>query len=443
MKKILLFVLAISSFGVNAQFWTQKATGFTTPQRILNSIAIVDANVIWANAIDNSTPLEPNYTIKEFTRSTDGGNTWTPGTLALGANTTDLGISSITAFSASTAWISAYPDVIGTSNLGGIWKTTDSGSTWFKQTTASFNGVRSYTNFVYFWNDNDGIAQGDPEGNEFEIYTTNDGGTTWIRVPAANIPDPNPLGGEYGYFNNYSVSGNTIWFGTDKGRIFKSIDKGLNWTVAQSPSSDLGFDKFTFSDENKGLLTTYSTPILLFKTVDGGANWNPVTTTGILNTDITYIPGTSKVIAVDRAKPFGSSYSLDDGSTWTFIDDIPHGLPVFLNESFGFSAGENTDANTGGIFKYTGLQLFVPSFAVKKQISAYPNPTKGILQIDSETQLIKEASIFDLLGRQLSTFQFSALSKVDLDLKSLQSGLYLLKVTSDAGNTETLKIIKD
>ena len=312
MKKILFSILLMSSIEVNAQFWTEKATGFTKAARSLNSISIVDASVVWANAFDNSVPLNPGYTIKEYTRSIDGGDTWMPGTINLGANSVDMGFSSITAVSATTAWISVTP---GTINTGGIWKTTNGGSIWNKQATALFNATDSYPNFVYFWDANNGIAQGDPEGGEFEIYTTTDGGTNWNRVPAANIPDPSPIGGEFGYFSRYSVSGNTIWFGTEKGRIFKSPNKGLNWTVSPSPSIDFGLNRFTFSDSNKGLLMIYD-PVKLYNTNDGGATWTQVTKTGSLyNTNIIYIPGTSKVISSSYANPIGSSYSLNDGLT--------------------------------------------------------------------------------------------------------------------------------
>jgi photosystem II stability/assembly factor-like uncharacterized protein len=450
MKKLLLSILLVVSTSANAQFWIEKATGFTTPARGLYSISIVDANVVWAEAY-NYDGLFEDTTIKEFTKSTDGGNTWTPGTIDLGLDTNELGISSITATSPTTAWVSA---TTGATQLGGIWKTLDGGVTWTKQTTAQFSDLdHSYANFVHFWDADNGIAVGDPENDEFEIYTTNDGGTTWTRVPAANIPDliiidvnPDPLvtvlESEYCYENLYEVSGNTIWFGTDRGRIFKSNDKGLTWTAHQSPSIDFALDRFAFSDADKGLLITYD-PVKLYNTIDGGATWNEVIKTGMLyNTDIAYIPGTSIVVSTSSANPIGSSYSTDDGVTWTIIDGIAHGTLAFLNSSFGFSGGFNTNATTGGIFKFTGIPLKAPSFDVKTQITAYPNPNNGILYLNSENSLIKEASIFDLLGRQVYNPKFSALNNVTLDLHSLQTGTYILKVSSDSGEKETVKIMK-
>ena len=441
MKKLLLYTFLVFTISSNAQIWSEKATGFATPARSLNSISIVDANVIWANAFDNTVQLDPSYTIKEFTLSTDGGDTWTAGSIDLGPDSTDMGSSSITAVSSTTAWISVSPGAI---NTGGVWKTTDGGVNWIKQPTALFNSVDSYPNFVYFWDANNGIAQGDPESDEFEIYTTADGGTNWTRVPGTNIPDPSPIGNEFGYFNRYTVSGNTIWFGTDQGRIFKSSDKGLTWTVSSTPSVDFGLDRFTFSDSNKGLLMLYSS-VTLYNTNDGGATWNLVPKTGSLfNTNITYIPATSTVISSAYANPLGSSYSLDDGLNWITIDSgVFHGELAFLNDSFGFSAGMNTNATTGGISKFTGIPLKNPSFTGKNQIAAYPNPTNGTLYLNSKTSQIKEASVFDLLGKQVYKSNFSALNNISMDLKSLQTGSYLLKVTSDSGETETIKIMKN
>lgn len=425
---------------VNAQFWSEKATGFTAANRTLSSISIVNTSVIWAIALDNS--ADPDYTIKEFTKSTDGGETWTPGTINLGANTSGLGITSISAISDQIAWISAAPDV---SDFGGVWKTTDGGLTWTKQTTALFNNpIDSYTSFVHFWDASNGVTGGDTENGTFEIYTTSNGGNNWNRVIGANIPSS--LVGEMGYVGVTSVVGNIFWFGTSAGRIFKSIDKGLSWTVTQTPSTDfnLGLDRFTFSDANNGLFMDHNNTTTLYKTTDGGNNWTSITTPGFYKTNIAYIPGTSTVIAGAAANPFSSSYSTDNGSTWTTIDSgVFHGTLAFLNDSFGFSAGINTNATTGGISKFAGLPLKTPSFEADKQIAAYPNPTNGILKINSNNSLIKEVSVYDLLGKEVFNSKFSPLNNVNLDLNSLQAGNYILKTTSDSGKTETTKILKN
>lgn len=81
---------------------------------------------------------------------------------------------------------------------------------------------------------------GDPVGGYFEIYTTTNGGTSWTRVPSANIPAP--LVGEGGYttIKDISLEDGTIWFGANYGRAYKSSDKGLTWTVTATPITDFG-----------------------------------------------------------------------------------------------------------------------------------------------------------------------------------------------------------
>src|SRR5207244_217041 len=120
---------------------------------------------------------------------------------------------------------------------GGIFKTTDGGATWNQQSAGStFTGTTSFPNSVYFYDANNGFILGDPDyqssAGYFEIYTTSDGGTTWTRVPKANIPTF--ISGETGLNNVFEVRGATVWFTTTRGRVFKSVNSGLNWTVANS-----------------------------------------------------------------------------------------------------------------------------------------------------------------------------------------------------------------
>ena len=277
----------------------------------------------------------------------------------------------------------------------------------------------------------------------FEVYETADGGTTW--TPISTLAIPPILTGEYALTNSYDYSGNTIWFGTTKGRLFRSINNGSDWTVSQTPETGY-LQRFSFSDYNqlnglgKGILITNAGQ--LYKTIDGGDNWTLISTTGFNIGAISYVPNTSYVVSTGSSAFPGSSYSIDDGATWTTIDGVYHNKVFFLDINIGFSGGKNTSPTVGGIFKYSSTPLFVERFDAKKQISVYPNPTNGILHLNSENSLIKEASVFDLLGRQVYSSKFSALNKVDLDLNSLQIGAYMLKVISDSGKTEAMKIMK-
>lgn len=443
MKKILLLSLcltAIHSFGQD--FWTSKSTGFSQVSRGIDHISIVDDNVIWAKAYDGaagSTTL-----VRQFTKSLDGGNTWTSGAINLGINQTVLSVSSISAISETTAWVTAYSDNPSLA-YGGVWKTINSGANWVKQTSALFNNATdSFTNLVYFWDANNGFCQGDPVGGYFELYTTVNGGTNWTRVPSANIPAP--LTDEYGYVHNYDTSGDIIWFGTNKGRIYKSINKGLNWTVSQTPLTDFGgtdeSGSYSFKDASNGLLSKSGTSPLLYKTTDGGSTWTSVAYTGTMGgRDLAYIPGTDKVVTVgtgDDDAPF-TSYSTDNGLTWTGVMlNTQVTVLNFKSATLGFGGGFTTSATAGGIYKYTGAQLGTEQFTSNK-LAVWPNPTQNVIQFSGAD--VTAVSVIDLLGKVVLSQKL--VSGNSVDVSSLTNGMYLVQASDANGAVSTVKFIKN
>jgi hypothetical protein len=439
MRRILQLTLLLAITSVSAQFWTPKATTFTTTSRGISGISVVDANTVWVKAYDGTAAADT--TIKEYARSSDGGNTWVSGVMNLGFATGGLGISSITAVSGTTAWISAYP---ATGNLGGVWKTVNSGSSWTKQTTALFSDTTdSFTNFVYFWDANVGICQGDPQAGYFEMYTTTNGGTNWTRVPSANIPVP--LSGEYGYTNNYAVVGSTIWFGTNKGRIYKSVDNGVNWTVSQSPITDFGSatvsGAYSFSTATKGVLVANTG--VLYSTINGGSTWSTVTYSGSLYTgDMEYVPGTSKLVSTSAATgSSGSSYSLDDGLNWVNVDFDQHTTTAFFNATTGYTGGFTTSPSAGGIFKYTGTVLPTDSFS-KNTFSLFPNPSSDIITVQNPNQAFNAVSFTDVNGRIIKKLDFASVTEKQISVSDLNSGIYFV-ILETAKSNSVVKFIKN
>jgi hypothetical protein len=184
MKKLLLSIsLLIASFASAQQiFWDSYSTGFANTSTSFSQASYVDANVLWVSAAPGDGSGD-NY--QQWGRSLDGGMTWTIGNINVGNPA--LGIGSIHAISATKAYVAVFPTAAG--QTGGIWVTVDAGLTWTRQNTASFNtGSDSFTNLVYFWDENNGVCQGDPASGYMEIYTTSNGGVNWTRVPSANIP---------------------------------------------------------------------------------------------------------------------------------------------------------------------------------------------------------------------------------------------------------------
>lgn len=334
--------------------WLEQVSAFATPSLGINHISIVDPNIVWATAYDGS---GGGANIQQFTKTTNGGLTWVPGTINV--NNANLGISMISAISSTTAWLAAYPT--GAGQTGGIWITTNGGTTWTRQNTATYNNASSFTNVVHFWNANEGVCQGDPINGEFEIYTTSNGGVTWTLVPGANIPNPQNAN-EFGYTRQIEVVGNSVWFTTSTGRIYYSANKGLNWSVYTTPVPDFGgavvagsSANFSFTSVTDGIIIDESGAV--FKTANSGATWNSATTTGsIFTNSVCYIEGTNTVFSTGAgAGTAGSSYSEDGGITWNLIDTEQHLYVDFINPSIGWSGWFNVDATEAGMWKWNDL----------------------------------------------------------------------------------------
>lgn len=447
MKKLLLSLLLVSFNGAVYSQWTTQATGFATATRGIKEIRIVDANTVWATAYNGVTPTA---NVQEFTRTIDGGTTWTAGVINVG--NTALKITGISPANGSTAWVGAFDDVNG---LGSIWKTSDSGATWVRQNAAAYaTAGKSWLNVVHFFDANNGVSVGDPLTNDFEIYRTVDGGTTWTAVPGLSIPNGT---GEYGYTGVAFAAGNSFWFGTDGGNLYRTTDFGVSWTKHTGPLSDFGSAAVNgdmyFSDNNNGIIlgtTDTGATYKIYTTVNGGANWSAGTAYTQPYKNLSYVPGTTTLVGtgfsgtgtVPDPYVYKSGYSNDNGVTWTNIDtgvQRTSGIS-FASGTTGWAGGFNTSPTVGGIYKYTGTALSLNGFD-KKQMTATPNPTNGIVQLTGAT--INEVTVFDIVGKQVFNSKFSAMNDLSLDLSSLQTGAYVLKATDDSGATQTIKIMKN
>lgn len=351
MKKLFtLLALVALSFSSMAQ-WIPQNSGFTEPSRGIKYMDAVSDQVVWASAYDGSGAAA---VIQEFTRTINGGETWTPGVIN---NATGLEISMIDGVDANTAYVAMYRS--SGSNPQGIYKTTDGGVTWTRQASASFSNSASFPNVVHFFDANNGFAQGDPINGEFELYTTTDAGANWTLVPGANIP--NPLSGEWGVVGYYDAIGDHIWFGTNKGRVFHSADRGLNWTVATT-SLGATFTDVAFSSETHGLAQDkgQNSTGQFAETFDGGVTWANVTSNGpTLTNDFVHVPGTEDTFVATGAAEgaTGIAYSYDGGHNWEFFPDTEttQFLAVdFVDPETGWAGGFNVSATEGGMYKFNG-----------------------------------------------------------------------------------------
>lgn len=459
MKKLLLLICFITIPSVFSQtVWNEVPTGFLTAATGTARISYADVNNVWFYATDGSGAQE-NY--QQWAKSTDSGSTWTVGEIVL--PTIDHIVGDICATSATTAYVSCWANTAAV--FGGIWKTTDGGVSWSQQTTALYNsGTDSFANIVHFFDQNNGLTMGDPTGigagRYFEIYTTSNAGALWSRVPATNIPAP--LSGEYGYVHNSCSFGNILWFGTNKGRLYKSIDKGLNWTVSQSPSLDFGSATssavYDFKNATDGLLILRNFDF--YRTTDGGTTWTQEFPAKNYNRfDISFVRGTANTYVTYGAKfqavpttnpPRGSAFSTDGGLNWidiNGIDIVPNngaGDLTFFDATHGLAAGFTTDEVTGGIWKWVTdannlNNLNNVSYTSDKLFVLAPNPNNGRFSVSGKNLVTIELT--DVLGKSVFTKNINELS-ADINISDFNAGVYMVKVTNNEGKSSVVKVVK-
>ncbi|MGE5423743.1 MAG: WD40/YVTN/BNR-like repeat-containing protein, partial [Syntrophothermus sp.] len=389
MKFILIVCLCVVlSTMVRAQgLWDMSPHYMDFPCGYLDA---VDENVVWGLE-----RLTTNEIHKAFTRTTDGGLTWT-GNLFPSWMNNDLVAGMISAVDASNAWVTMYYyDGVSGGDCG-IYHTSNGGTTWEQQSSAAFVNAFSFPNCVHFFNLNEGWCMGDPGdvNYDFEMYTTNNGGATWQLVSNLNIP--NSLSSEMGITGYCSFSGDTVWFGTTMGRIFRSPDKGHTWTV----SAVTGWEYFdampTFCDHLHGMVQKIGTLSDgdLAITSDGGSTWTKINSnhpsSTLMMSSLCFVPGT--ISTYIGTSIYGTIMkTVDGGYNWTQIDG-PYGYSTdWINTSTGFAGGYQNNYRYNG--DITGKHDLCGS-----SLTVSPNPFTNNLSISSYER-IDDLSILDLTGK--------------------------------------------
>ncbi len=382
-------------FNITSNCWQLQNVSFSTDSIRIEQIFPVDENVVWAVIDDFSSK---DQILRKFIKTTNGGTTWTEGTINC-STCSSLEISGIYAFSATKAYACLNP---ANSTGGAIVYTEDGGTTWTQQTTANFTG--SWANWVYFFDASNGVCMGDSykaflsSVYNFAIFTTNNGGTTWTKVTGTNLPVA--LASEAGTVNFFDAVGNTIWFGTGNGRIYKSTDKGLTWTVKDGVLGTVQTN-LRFKDENNGFAYGgYGTANFGFKkTTDGGATWTDAKPLGLITgQDYEYIPGTDTIW---MNSGYYSSASINSNKSYFLLDQNTHlNTTRFLSATQGWGGGYYTVKGGGGIYKWIGN--FTPKISSRVVIrvrdnngTAVPEAT-AVLNYQTKTTSNEGLAVFDV-----------------------------------------------
>jgi len=307
--------------------WTLQTSGVTAR---LRGVSAVNDRVAWASG-SGSTVL----------RTEDGGASWKKITV-----TTDtLDFRDIDAIDEKTAYVLS----IGNGNASRIYKTTDGGATWVLQFRNE--DPKRFLDAMSFWDADHGIVIGDSIDHRFDILLTRNGGESWTHV-SPDIPPP-ALENEGAFAasgTNIAVYGKKYaWIGLGaaaRARVLHTSDGGRHWKVFETPiksSQSSGIFSITFRDQRHGVIVggdyqkEKEAVDNLAITSDGGATWKLVQRLSGFRSVVTYLPGTTSLIALG---PSGGDYSTYDGHTWTRIQGPSvDTFSAARGQRFGWGAG--------------------------------------------------------------------------------------------------------
>lgn len=218
------------------------------------------------------------------------------------------------------------------------------------------SGPKVFYDSMKFWNDEEGIAIGDPIDDCMLIIITRDGGNKWKKITCDSLPEVEK--GEVAFAasnSNIAIYGDNAWVATGgrKSRVMHTADKGKTWQFYDTPivqgKALTGIYSIDFADENNGIIfggnseNKTSSEKNKAITKDGGKTWKLVGDgeEPAYRSSVKYIPGTNARGIVAVGSPGGISYSGDGGESWTQLSDEGFHAIEFVNDSIAFASGDN------------------------------------------------------------------------------------------------------
>ncbi|VAV84793.1 Putative oxidoreductase [hydrothermal vent metagenome] len=213
---------------------------------------------------------------------------------------------------------------------------------------------KAFYDSMDFWNDQEGIAIGDPTEDCMSIIITRDGGNTWTKLSCDDLPKAKE--GEAAFAasdTNIAIVGDNTWVATGgkASRVLYSPDKGKTWEVFETPIvqglETTGMYSIDFYDAKNGFAIggDYTKPednqANKIVTNDGGKTWEVVAKgkNPGYRSCVQYIPNRmGKELVTIGFK--GIDYSNDSGTTWKHLSDEGFYTIRFLNDSIAYVAGK-------------------------------------------------------------------------------------------------------
>lgn len=320
-----VFVCALGNAVASAQ-WQAQAIKTDADFR---GLCAVGPKVAWVSGTKGT-----------FGRTTDGGKTWTVGTVP---DAEKLDFRDVEAFGEDTAYLMSA----GPGDASRIYKTTDGGKTWVLQFKSA--EPKAFFDAIAFWDEKNGIAFSDPVDGRFLLVVTDDGGAKWTPLPEKSRPVALEKEGAFAASGTSLVARGEkdVWFctgGAKVVRVFHSNDRGKTWQVSEVPLragiESAGAFSIAFRDDKHGAIVggdfrkPDATEATGAVTADGGKTWKAIEKPLPYRSCVAWAK--DRWIAVGTS---GSDFSTDDGASWKALDKEKYNSVAFTATGDGWAVG--------------------------------------------------------------------------------------------------------
>ena len=233
-----------------------------------------------------------------------------------------------------------------------LYRSVDQGQNW--SIVYQENHPAAFYDAMAFWDDQYGLAMGDPTDGCLSVIRTEDGGQNWVKVDCSGIPEAAEGEAAFAASNsNLSLQPDgKVWMvsGGQRARVYYSEDYGKTWKVFDTPIAEggqmTGIYTVAFYNEKQGTIfggdwnDQSKNTQNKAQTTDGGQNWTLLQDgqgPGYQSC-VKYIPGTAGNGLLSCGIP-GVNYSLDGGQQWHKLSDQPYYTLSFSNNNVVWLAG--------------------------------------------------------------------------------------------------------
>jgi len=420
----LLFLL--SFFTATAQTWQPLVSG---TNRNLYDICIAGNNTVYALSScfygDNNFMMGSDILLRSF----DNGTTWDSVSATMYAKDVFFLNDSIGLLSGGLPACGMAPGALKTHTKGMDWNGFQNTSTWNVPWTISMG-----YSAAYFWSQDGGYIFGGNWGAK--QYKTTDNGATWLEINSFRANNSYP---DVFFFNEmqgflvcdsvnylYDSLGQVINV-ENFGYIYKTTDGGVNWNMQTFPNDSL--IDVTFPSANVGYVTA---GVHLLKTVDGGTTWNTLNMpfsaqkVAFVNDDYGFI------VAKD-----GNIYkTIDGGVNWT-LNYAGNFLAIEVKKGVGFAVGKN-----GSIVRFGIGTSAIEEKNLSPSFQISPNPSSSFIKVVAPQNISFRAELFNVAGQLILSEK--AVNSLSLNINALPNEIYFLSIKDENGKVlQTEKIIKN